>query len=43
MIEKGWDVRDIMTSKAPQEHHLTPFLKVVNGQLTYPAPQETSE
>jgi uncharacterized protein (DUF488 family) len=43
MIEKGWDVRDIMTSKAPTEHHLTPFLKVVNGKLTYPAPQETSE
>jgi uncharacterized protein (DUF488 family) len=43
MIEKGWDVRDIMTSKAPREHQLTPFLKVVNGQLTYPAPQETSE
>lgn len=40
MIEKGWDVRDILTSKAPSEHKLTPFLKVVNGQLTYPAPQE---
>jgi len=40
MIEKGWNVRDIMTSKPPTDHHLTPFLKVVNGQLTYPAPQE---
>ncbi|MGP8269978.1 MAG: DUF488 family protein [Terracidiphilus sp.] len=43
MIEKGWDVRDIMTSKAPAAHHLTPFLKVVNGRLTYPSPQETNE
>ena len=43
MIEKGWDVRDIMTSKAPSEHRLTTFLKVVNGQLTYPAPRETNE
>jgi uncharacterized protein (DUF488 family) len=43
MVEKGWDVRDIMTSKAPTEHMLTPFLKVVNGQLTYPAPQETND
>jgi hypothetical protein len=43
MSEKGWEVRDIMTSKAPSEHRLTTFLKVVNGQLTYPAPQETNE
>ncbi len=43
MIEKGWDVRDIMTSKAPAERRLTPFLKVVNGQLTYPAPQEINK
>ena len=43
MVEKGWDVRDIMTSKAPTEHMLTPFLKVVYGQLTYPAPQETND
>jgi uncharacterized protein (DUF488 family) len=43
MIEKGWDVRDIMSSNAPTEHRLTPFLRVVDGQLTYPAPQETNE
>jgi uncharacterized protein (DUF488 family) len=40
MIEKGWDVRDIMTSKAPSEHRLTTFLRVVDGQLTYPGLQE---
>jgi uncharacterized protein (DUF488 family) len=43
MTEKGWTVRDILTAKAPSVHFLTPFLKVVNGQLTYPAPQETQE
>ena len=43
MTEKGWTVRDIMGAKAPSLHRLTPFLKLVNGQLTYPAPQETEE
>jgi len=43
MTEKGWTVRDILSAKAPSLHRLTPFLKVVNGQLIYPAPQETEE
>jgi uncharacterized protein (DUF488 family) len=43
MTEKGWAVRDILSAKAPSPHRLTPFLKVVSGQLTYPAPQETKE
>jgi uncharacterized protein (DUF488 family) len=43
MSEKGWTVRDILSAKAPTPHRLTPFLKVVNGQLTYPAPQEIEE
>jgi len=43
MIEKGWEVRDIMSSKPSTEHRLTPFLRVVDGQLTYPTlPEETS-
>lgn len=37
---KGWTVRDIISSKDPTLHKLTPFLKVVEGQLTYPAAQE---
>jgi uncharacterized protein (DUF488 family) len=41
MCEKGWEVQDITSSKAPTEHRLTPFLKVVDGQLTYPALPET--
>lgn len=43
MSQKEWTVRDILSAKAPSIHRLTPFLKVVNGQLTYPAPQETKE
>jgi len=43
MIEKGWEVRDIMGSKPSTEHRLTPFLRVVDGQLTYPTlPEEQS-
>jgi len=37
MKVKGWTVRDIVSSAAPKEHELTPFLKVVDGRLTYPA------
>jgi len=33
-------VRDILSSNAPTEHRLTPFLRVVDGQLTYPGLQE---
>jgi uncharacterized protein (DUF488 family) len=40
MSEKGWEVRDILSSNAPAEHRLTPFLRVVDGQLTYPGLQE---
>jgi uncharacterized protein (DUF488 family) len=43
MSEKGFAVRDILNAKAPSLHRLTPFLKLVNGQLTYPAPLETEE
>lgn len=40
MILKGWDVRDILTTAPATEHKLTPFLKVVDGQPTYPDPNE---
>jgi uncharacterized protein (DUF488 family) len=43
MSVKGWEVRDIINSKDPTEHWLTPFLKVVDGRLTYPPlPEEQS-
>ncbi len=41
MILQGWQVRDILTKAAVPEHKLTPFLKVVNGQPSYPAPDES--
>ena len=40
MSEEGWEVRDILSSNAPTEHRLTPFLRVVDSQLTYPGLQE---
>ena len=38
MMLKGWEVRDILTAAPAAEHKLTPFLKVVDGQPTYPVP-----
>ncbi len=33
----GWQVWDIITEKPPSPHRMTPFLRVVDGHLTYPA------
>jgi uncharacterized protein (DUF488 family) len=41
MILKGLEVRDILASAPAAEHRLTPFLKVVNGQPTYPGTNES--
>ena len=40
MMLKGWQVRDILTIAPATEHKLTPFLVAVNGQPTYPNPDE---
>ena len=40
LILKGWEVRDILTAAPAGAHKLTPFLKVVGGQPTYPNPDE---
>lgn len=40
LILKGWQVRDILTAAPAAEHKLTPFLIAVNGQPTYPDPNE---
>jgi uncharacterized protein (DUF488 family) len=40
LSEKGWVVQDIMSSRAATEHCLTPFLKVIDGQLTYPVSED---
>jgi uncharacterized protein (DUF488 family) len=42
LILKGWQVRDILTSASPAEHKLTPFLVAINGQPTYPDPNESA-
>ena len=42
MMLKGWEVRDILSSSPPAKHKLTPFLVVVNGQPTYPNPDESA-
>lgn len=40
MTVRGWKVLDIISAAPPTEHKLTPFLKVVDGQFTYPAPED---
>jgi uncharacterized protein (DUF488 family) len=40
MMLRGWEVRDILTAAPAALHKLTPFLKVVDGQATYPDPDE---
>lgn len=42
LILKGWQVRDILTVAPPAEHKLTTFLIAVNGQPTYPDPNESA-
>ena len=34
---QGWEVRDIQSKKTARLHILTPFLKVQDGKITYPA------
>ncbi|WP_109486718.1 DUF488 family protein [Occallatibacter savannae] len=41
LMLKGWEVRDIISAASPAAHKLTPFLKPVNGQATYPDPNES--
>ncbi|HET9785100.1 MAG TPA: DUF488 domain-containing protein [Terriglobales bacterium] len=33
---RGWNVLDIIGLQSPKPHRATPFLRVVDGQLTYP-------
>jgi uncharacterized protein (DUF488 family) len=41
LILKDWRVEDILSSAPATRHKLTPFLKTVNGQPTYPDPNES--
>ncbi|MGH9485974.1 MAG: DUF488 family protein [Terriglobales bacterium] len=35
--ERGWKVWDIISEKPPAPHRTTPFLRVVEGKMLYPA------
>ena len=37
---QGWQVRHIQSRKTANLHKLTPFLEVLDGKITYPAPEE---
>lgn len=39
LTKDKWTVYDIMSSTSAPKHKLTPFLKIKNGQLIYPAPK----
>ena len=43
MAVRGWDVREIMSAAPARQHKLMPFLKVVEGRLTYPGQPEVQE
>jgi uncharacterized protein (DUF488 family) len=36
MMLRGWEVLEIISAQPAKPHKLTPFLKVVDGRLTYP-------
>ena len=37
LLMRGWEVRDIVSPAPATLHKATPFLRVVDGRLTYPA------
>jgi len=41
MMLQGWEVHDILSAAPAAVHKLTPFLRVVDGQPTYPSPDES--
>lgn len=38
LVCRGWEVWDILSLTNASAHRLTPFLRVEQGELTYPAP-----
>jgi uncharacterized protein (DUF488 family) len=41
LMVKGWEVRDIISAGPAALHRPTPFLRVVDGELRYPAEEST--
>jgi uncharacterized protein (DUF488 family) len=42
LTTQGWQVLHIQSKKTAKPHELTPFLKVINGKLIYPASEEAA-
>ncbi|KAA6459182.1 DUF488 domain-containing protein [Acidobacteria bacterium AB60] len=40
LLVRGWEVRDILSAAPATVHKPTPFLRVVDGELTYPGVDE---
>ncbi|ALA60510.1 DUF488 family protein [Nitrospira moscoviensis] len=43
LTSQGWTVVDIMTEQRADPHRLTPFAKMTQGRVTYPAPMDEQE
>ena len=40
LVSRGWEVRHIMSEAKADQHQLTSFARVENGQLHYPKPKD---
>lgn len=43
LISRGWKVLHIMSKDKADPHRLTPFAKIEDGMVTYPAPADQAE
>ena len=43
LVVRGWDVREIVSAAPAKAHKLIPFMRVVDGKLTYPNPDEADQ
>ncbi len=40
LLSRGWTVQDIMTEQRAASHKLTPFARIAQGRVIYPAPAD---
>lgn len=43
LVVRGWEVRHILSAAEATPHQLTPFAKIEDGMVTYPAPADQVE
>jgi uncharacterized protein (DUF488 family) len=43
LVSRGWEVRHLLPTDKADEHRLTPFLRITDNVLTYPAPADEAE